>query len=609
MQIKLKTKHITRQASGRDYLVQYLENQGIAPADVPAFIDEPRASDKDNPFLLANRKEALDAAYRLLSKGVEVYIQPDPDADGFTSSAVLYNYLKRRFQKCSYSWHLHDGKEHGIDTSYIAPTASLVFIPDAGTNDINEQEELSKQGRTVIVLDHHLPQDGVSLNKFKNVFIVNNQRSPDFPNKELSGVGIVYRFITAMEKTYFPKETSVADEYLDLTAVGIIADSRDRRALGNNYIAYYGLHNIRNRLLVELLRKRADKIKNVNCPTKRDVRFYIAPIINGVVRSGTADEKNLMFEAMAINEDPSDRVFKTTYRGVERTENLWEYAARCSANAKSRQDAAKRKNFKILHDYIIEKGWDKDNIIVATAPAEAEEGINANLTGLIAMELEQSFGKPCLRLRHTTYQDKPVLGGSGRNGAIEGLPSLLDKIQESNDILYAAGHDNAFGIFIEPDKVQDLRDWSNKAIDKTIFESDTVLVDYIFDQDDFDPERLNAFASAAYLYGKGIPEPSFGFSFNQYTYSTRGKNGDCRRIYASCNEEIPFVSLCDMDAVHRVGEAYRSQCPVNIVGRATINEYQGQSSRQILISSVEGQDHPGYIPEDKKTPISGLDLI
>ena len=175
--IRLKVNSI--KPGSRDYLGDYLRTLGIAPSDVFSFVVRPRDTDVDDPTKLNNRERAAAAAYDILSKGsAHVYVQPDPDTDGFTSSAVLIQYLKRRFPDVSIRWKLHEGKDHGINPDFVNPEDTLVFIPDAGSNDYQQQLQLVKGGHTVIILDHH------EVENYQNTgaILVNNQVSDKFDN-------------------------------------------------------------------------------------------------------------------------------------------------------------------------------------------------------------------------------------------------------------------------------------------------------------------------------------------------------------------------------------------------------------------------------------------
>lgn len=119
-----------------------------------------------NSFIELDR-EKLSAAAALLSKTIsnndKCLVIVDSDADGFTSSAILINYLHDLFPawvETNLDYRVHDGKQHGlndhIDWIINAKMYSLVIIPDAGSNDIEECTRLKQNGINTIILDHHI---------------------------------------------------------------------------------------------------------------------------------------------------------------------------------------------------------------------------------------------------------------------------------------------------------------------------------------------------------------------------------------------------------------------------------------------------------------------
>lgn len=429
-QIKKKVNSININSS--NYLKDYLNTLGIADENISSFINKPRDLDEDNPLTLDNMQLAIETAYaELIKQNAHIFVQIDSDSDGYTSSAVLINYIKRRFNGIKVSYALHPGKEHGIVPEVIPEDVTLIFIPDAGSNDYDQQRLLCSQGKKLIILDHHEVNDY----KTTGAILVNNQSSINFINKNLSGVGIVYMFIKAMDETFFPNNLIYRD-YMDLTAIGIIADAMNMTSLGNNYIAYYGLSNIKNKFIQNLAVKQARGIKNPEKLTKTDIAFYIAPVINGVIRSGSQEDKETVFKALVDNN--SVELFDYEWRGNYKQETLYDRAVRLAINAKSRQDSNKKKAFEWLCELIRKNNYDKDNLIIVPLDEEQSNKVSANITGLIAMEIVKEFNKPCLILRKTEFNGKQVYGGSGRNGNFYGLPSLLDFLR-AVPVYYAEG--------------------------------------------------------------------------------------------------------------------------------------------------------------------------
>ena len=143
----------------------------------------------------------------------------DSDCDGFTSSAILINYLYSLFpsyveNKIHYI--LHSGKQHGLndhieelleDNQY-----KLIIIPDAGTNDTIACKKLYERNIDIIIMDHHLKEQD---NPY--AIIINNQIQ-DYPNKEFSGAGVTWQFCRYIDLIL---NTSYADNFLDLVALGL----------------------------------------------------------------------------------------------------------------------------------------------------------------------------------------------------------------------------------------------------------------------------------------------------------------------------------------------------------------------------------------------------
>lgn len=581
--IELKTNHLVKTSNitefgGKNvsYIEQYLLSLGISKKDLISFIDRPRDSDLDNPRDLLNIEKAVKTAWTMMTNGVKSWVVVDSDTDGYTSASILINYLRRRFPQNEIGYSLHPGKEHGIVIEDIPLDADLIFVPDAGSNNYEEQKHFCELGKEVIILDHH----DVDNYEDTGAILVNNQFSPNFRNKNMSGAGIVLMFIMMMDEMYYPSQ-EIYKDYFDLAAVGIIADAMNMTALGNNYLAFYGLRNIRNKLIHEIAIKQSRGIKNPNSLTKIDVAFYIAPIINGVIRGGEMEDKMAVFKAMSTEDSTEDIV--TTWRGVERHETLYEYAARLAANAKSRQDSQKKKAFEWLCGKIREEGRDKDNLIIVPLNATESKKVNPNFTGLIAMELVKEFNRPSLVLRETDFEGKHMFGGSGRNGNFYGLPDLKTFLHQAG-VYYAEGHANAMGVFLLPEEVDKLKEYANTKLNPLAFET-VYEVDYIFkDKFDIDYEMLFQMASYDELWGNSIPQPKFAFTIDYGKTDIMIMGKDHSSVKIKCGQ-IDFVSFKNAALAEKLVEV--SNGTATIVGRPQINEWNGNVNVQIMIDDIK----------------------
>ena len=173
-------------------LEQVLTNRGIPYKDIEHYLHT-TDDDINEPELLGedNLRRAAATLIKHINNMDTIFIVVDCDCDGFTSAALLCNYLYDlfpNFVKNNLVYKFHEGKQHGLEDmipDICESKAQLVICPDAASNDFEQHEILTNGKIDIIVLDHHLADK-----ESKKAIVINNQLS-DYPNKELSGVGIV----------------------------------------------------------------------------------------------------------------------------------------------------------------------------------------------------------------------------------------------------------------------------------------------------------------------------------------------------------------------------------------------------------------------------------
>ena len=220
----------------RNPVQDYLRSLDISKTS--SFTGTPPQEDEEDYKDLNHIDEGVEMLHKHLENDGNIFLQVDSDADGYTSAAIIYSFIKTIKPEANLEFNIHPEKEHGIVLDDVDFSTDLVIIPDAGSNQIDELTEL-QQRSDVLIIDHHIVDVDASSDK---VIIINNQTSPNFKNKSLSGAGMTYKFIQAYSKKFGLGD--VYKKYLDLAAIGIIADSMDTRNLDNNYLIYNGLNNI-----------------------------------------------------------------------------------------------------------------------------------------------------------------------------------------------------------------------------------------------------------------------------------------------------------------------------------------------------------------------------
>ena len=405
-------------------------------------------------------REAASALIKHVQNNDDVLVLVDSDCDGFTSAAILINYLYNLFpswveNKVHYI--LHSGKQHGLN-DHIQDILEdnlyrLILIPDAGTNDTDACEKLNKLNTDIIIMDHHLKEQD---NPY--AIIINNQIQ-NYPNKELSGAGVTWQFCRYIDSIL---NVNYADKYLDLVALGLCADMMSMTSLETKHLVNKGFKNVTNPFFALLAQKNEFSMKGKINHTS--VAFYIAPYINAICRSGTIEEKTLVFESMLYH-----KAFKellSTKRGhyLGETERLVDQAIRAAINVKSRQTKAQdigmeRLEEKIENEHLL----DHKVIFFKLEPGE----IDRNIAGLCANKIMAKYQRPVMVLTRCENEIVSMKNGftieAKTQVTYEGSARGCDKIDiddfkaicaETGLTNYLIGHPNAFGASIDTNKIQ-----------------------------------------------------------------------------------------------------------------------------------------------------------
>ena len=569
----MKYKLIAKPNKNYSPMQQILVNRGIDVKDIEHYL---KTSDADilNPDLLDNMIEGVKRLISAIKNQEKIFLIVDCDADGFTASAALVNYIYKVFPSAMdlLSIQLHEGKEHGIEEKWleeiVANEYKLVICPDASSNDYNQHKFLKDNGIDVLVLDHHDAEE-VS----ENAIIINNQLS-DYPNKTLSGVGIVYKFCSKIDELMKIKE---ADTILDLVSLGMIADMMDMRNFETKHLIQKGLTRIENPFFKALVERQAYSIGETVTPI--GVAFYIAPLINATIRVGTQNEKEVMFKAM-LNHCAYDMIPSTKRGEKGKTEAVVVQAVRNATNVRNRQKKARDNGFEYVEQIIAANNLDKNKIIVV----QVSEDLDKNLTGLIANQLMAKYQKPVLLVRET---DEGLLQGSARGYDKSELKDLKSFLLESGFMEYAEGHAAAMGVGIYKDKVNALIDYSNAVLANYDF-SACYDVDYEYMSNDFKAQDIIDIGSMKSLWGKGVDEAmvvikGIKITSNNITLMSANKNPTIKITLQNGTSLIKFgASQSEFESLKSSGYT-----EIDVIGTCAINEWQGMITPQILIKDYE----------------------
>ncbi len=412
----MKYKNKYEQNIDDNYLINLLKNRNIYKEGDEEWFFNPTQDNELDCELLDNMEEGYQLLMKHLKGDRKILIVIDPDVDGFTSAALIYNYLKENFA-CECDYHIPDGKEHGLRSIMQLFSGErrwdLIICPDSASNDYTEHKLLKEMGYDILVLDHH------EATKYsEDAVVINNQLSEKYSNKELSGVGVVYKFLEYIERKQDWLQYS--KHYLDLVAVGEISDMMLMHTPENRFICDYGLSHFNNIGLIELIRYRKyslyskrteEKLTveeiNENPLTQIQVAFYIAPLINSLIRIGNEYDKERLFLALT---DGNKQVNSTRHGEDGLTESIAVQNARKCGSTKQKQDTIKKNAGEELSVQVLNHCLDENKIIILNA-----DELNApnTMTGLCAAGVCSQYKKPVLLGRLSP--DGKYLKGSGRN--------------------------------------------------------------------------------------------------------------------------------------------------------------------------------------------------
>jgi len=267
------------------YAAQVLWQRGINSIEkLHAFLKPEFYQPSDSQVFGEELDLALARMQRSIEQGEKVTIWGDFDADGITSTAVLWSGLGEFLPEGNLDYYIPDRltESHGLNCAGIDRLAqagtNLIITCDTGSTNIAEIAHAQSLGIEIIITDHHT----TPTTRPPAIAILNPRYlPPDHPLAHLSGVAVAYKFIEALYTLLPDIPQQPVTNLLDLVAIGLVADlvqlTGDCR-----YLAQLGIEQLRQtkRLGVQELLKYCKR--SGDRPT--DISFGIAPRLNAISR-------------------------------------------------------------------------------------------------------------------------------------------------------------------------------------------------------------------------------------------------------------------------------------------------------------------------------------
>lgn len=573
-----------------NFTSEYVKNLAMARG-----IEDLEAYKTPGPEYLLDPSKLKNIAYAaglylrvVMQPRPRILIVVDPDVDGFTSAAIIYQYTLQANCHAQIDYWLHEGKAHGLsdhidklleqDCKY-----DLIILPDSSSNDARYHDMLEEIHLPCLIIDHH--ETDVKLSD--NAIVVNNQLSPNYPNKALTGAGVVYQFCRYVDKII---GQDWANSYIDLAALGIVADMGAMTDMENRYIVFEGLSekNIRNLFFKTLLEKQAYSITGQMNPSWSkicqsanaiSVAFYIVPMINALIRVGTMEEKERLFLSFVNGEllVPSGK------RGAKGTmEKVAIESARECTNAKNAQNRIKEKVVEILEARVFKYDLLENKILLIEL--EEEDNFPPELNGLVATQLANKYKVPTLIGRRNS---EGKLRGSIRGLNDSELKDFKKFLTDSTLFDYVQGHANAAGYSIDVSKIDSLINYANTNLASINFGESIHEINFSRTGAASDLVSLiTEIGSCNGIWGQNMGEPLIHVShikINPSCVRIMGTNKDTIRIDYN---GISYLKFRATDLINEL-QSTDEDLEIEVVGRANLNEWGGRYTPQLFIDDYE----------------------
>jgi single-stranded-DNA-specific exonuclease len=504
-----------------------------------------------DPWGLPGMETAAERLLDALDAGERVVVYGDYDADGVTSTALLYSYLLRAGYNVTYflPHRFEDG--YGMNLHAIEELADqgarLIVTVDNGVSSVREVAYARELGLDVIVTDHHTPPA-----LLPEPYALLNPRLGGCPAEMsgLAGVGVAFALAAALEQR---APSYGVEDLLDFVAIGSIADMAPLTGV-NRTLVGAGLHLIATatRPGIKALADVAGVASVANLAAQ-DIGFRIGPRINA---AGRMDHPEVALKLLLAEDLDEAEVLAAE---LERLNRL-------------RQETSKRIEAEAHALVAVEVDLEKDAAIVL-----AKEDWHRGIIGIVAARLVDAYGLPVILMG----ADGGHWKGSGRSPDSIHLFAALEACRDHLDRF--GGHAQAAGLALETGRLEAFRAQLNDAVrSQTGGErpQGPLLLDAEVSLAEVSPQLIRELMWLEPT-GQGNPEPRLGMRRVQVLrQKLRGKDKTHLWLELRDGVEIREAVGFGMGGLYPVPEV------VDVAFTPEFNFWQGQARVQMRLHAV-----------------------
>lgn len=413
---------LTKEKEISPFLAQLLAQRGLTTiGEVQKFL-KPSLENLADPFLLHDMEKAVDRIETAIANGEKITIYGDYDADGITSTALMYEALLAVGADVNYYVPNRFTDGYGPNAAayqrLIDQGTQLFVTVDNGVSGKDVIDPVVEAGIDVVITDHHeMPAE------LPQATAIVHPRYPgsQYPFPDLSGVGVALMVAWALTDE-FPVEQ------LDLVAIGEIADVVSVSGENRSLISF-GIQQLRHTErpgLVALM-----KLANITTThlTDQDIGFGLAPRLNALGRIADANDGVALLTT--LDDDQAQQLAQRVDAANKRRQEL---VNEITQVASQQAQAPENQQQKVL--LLMGQGW------------------HQGVLGIVASRIMEQTGKPVI-VAATSTEDSTVAKGSGRSFGNFNLFAALDP---HRDLLTSfGGHPAACGLSFNAAQFEELR--------------------------------------------------------------------------------------------------------------------------------------------------------
>lgn len=506
-----------------------------------------------DPFLLKDMDKAAARITRAVDNMEKIAVYGDYDADGVTSTAMLYSYLETRGADVIFYIPQREGEGYGMNMGAVEylkeQGVSLIVTVDNGISSVQEVARANELGIDVVVTDHHRPQEILP----DAVAVVDAYRSDDTsPYKHFSGVGIAFKLLMALEDGAGDVE-DLLEAYSDLAAIGTIGDIVPLTG-ENRTLIRAGLERLSQSDRPGVLALLENAGIAGKALTSTNVAFTLVPRINATGRMGAPE-----------------RAVRLLISGYEEEAEVLSEEI-CADNEERRRVEAEIAEAAFAD--IEAKGYMKDRVVVVDG-----ENWHHGVIGIVASRVTERCGKPCMIISRGETEAK----GSGRS--IEGF-SLFEAICACGDLLLKfGGHPMAAGITLKPENIEAFRKRINQYAAEHFpqMPTQTVTLDC-----KLNPAALSVSMAQSLTqlepFGNGNPQPVFGlFNMELSNVTPVGGGGHLRLTLEKNGAVITAMRFNTKpeELPYHIGDK------IDLAVQLEAREFRGQPSLTVIVRDMK----------------------